>query len=73
MMSLTRKETFFFSKEKLWYFESLPLSLGSVLLTVSRLLIDLFIFFLLFLVLGVKHIHSPGPWLFAWRMHDWVS
>lgn len=62
-----------FDKGKLWYFESLPLSLGSVLLTVSRLLIDLFIFFLLFLVLGVKHIHSPGPWLFAWRMHDWVS
>lgn len=29
--------------------------------------------FLLFLVLGVKHIHSLGPWLFAWHMHDWVS
>lgn len=31
-----------FSRWKLWYFESLPPSLGSVLLTVSRLLIHLF-------------------------------
>lgn len=66
-----RKESCF--PVELWCVDTLPASPGSELLTISRLLIYLLIVFLLLLVLGVTHIHSPGPWLFAWHMHDWVS
>lgn len=71
LINWTRQEMFFQMKALVfWKSSTLTGFCAAHSLTAS----DSFIyFFLLFLVLGVKHIHSPGPWLFAWHMHDWVS